>query len=307
VTADVSSAPPRQVTAGKLFKAVRAFSLPVSVLPVFLATAAVLRPSQWRWDVLICAAVGAGLLHCAGNLLNDYFDFLSKVDRRTRDDDFRPGRLLVYRLLLPRDVMIEAIVCLAAVAAISGYLIWQCGPGLVGFVLAAVAGLYAYTGPPFRLKYHALGEAVIFVTFGPLLMLGAAWVQTGRLELTALLLSLPVGLATTAILVGNNFRDRQEDAQAGIKTIGHFAGGNVARFTYLATVISSTLAVAAIAAAGRGPRPLIFAPLTLGLLAKPLRFILKGQRLPDIDAQTARFETILLLGVLATYVVAGSL
>jgi 1,4-dihydroxy-2-naphthoate octaprenyltransferase len=294
----------RQVTPGKLLRALRAFSLPASVLPVLLATAAVAPVGRWRWDVLLAALAGAGLLHLAGNLLNDYFDYRYKVDRRTHDDDNRPGRLLVRRQLLPNDVLVEALACLAAALALGGYLTWQCGWGIVWFGLAGGAGLYAYTGPPLKLKYRALGELNIFLVFGPLLMAGSAWAQTGRWEPMALLLSIPVGLATTAILVGNNFRDRQEDGQAGIRTIGHFANGNVARLVYVALVTGAALGLAGIGLF-TGRWLLLACPLTLLLLGKALGCILRNQRLPDIDAHTARFEAVLLVVATAAFLVGG--
>lgn len=289
------------VTVGKVLRALRAFSLPASVGPVFVAVAAVRPPSQWRWDVLIVSAAGAGLLHLVGNLLNDYFDFLNHVDRRTHDDEFRPGRLLVHRLLLPRDVLAEAVGCLVLALAAGAYILWRCGPAVLWFALAGAAGAYAYTGPPLRLKYRAMGEIVIFLVFGPLLMLGAAWAQTGHLEMAAFLPSIPIGLATTAILVGNNFRDRQEDAQAGIRTIGSFADGRFARGLYLFLVPASVLGLAAIGASGAGPRGLLATLLAGPLMIKPLAALWKGRRVPDIDAQTARFETALLVLAFAAY------
>jgi len=297
--------PPRRITVAKLLRAMRLFSLPASVLPVFVATAAVVAPAEWRWDVLAASVAGVALLHLAGNLFNDYFDFASGVDRRTEDDEFRPGRLLVLRELLPRDVLIEALVCLLLGGAAAGYLVWRCGPAILGFAAAAGFGLYAYTGPPFNLKYRALGEVVIFLVFGPLLLVGAAWAQTGGFQMAALVLSVPVGLATTAILLGGNFRDLEEDGQAGIRTIGRLAGGRAVRVAYFVAVLGSVLGLAGVAAAGLGPWTLAFAPLTLVLLAKPLACVWRNRRLADLDAQTARWEAVMLVLVTVAYLVQG--
>jgi 1,4-dihydroxy-2-naphthoate octaprenyltransferase len=291
------------VTMGKLLRAVRAFSLPVSVGPVFVAVAAAVPAANWNWPILLASAAGAGLLHLGGNLLNDYFDFLNKVDRRTHDDDLRPGRLLVHRQLLPRDVLVEAAVCMSLALALGLYLISQRGLGIFWFGLAGAAGGYIYTGWPFKLKYRALGEVVIFLVFGPLLLVGAAWAQTGRFELPALLASIPVGLATTAVLVGNNVRDRDEDSGAAILTIGRFAGGRFAQALYVFLVVGAGVGLAAIGACGAGPRGLLAAPLALVLIFKPALAVWKGRRIPDIDAQTARFEAILLALALIAYVV----
>ena len=288
---------------GLRLRALRAFSLPVSVLPVLVATAIVAPPGQWRWDVLIASLAGVALLHAAGNLFNDYFDFLSGVDRKVDGDEGRPGRLLVRGELKPKDVAAEATVCLLAAGAVGAYLLWRCGPGLLWFGLIAAVGLYAYTGPPLKLKHRALGEVVIFIVFGPVLMAGAAYAQTGRLDLVVALTGAAVGLATTAILVGNNIRDRHEDGGADIKTLAHVGGGVAARALYLLLVTGSTVALAGMALVGSLPRVVLLAPALLVLLRKPMACVWRDQRLPDIDAATAKFETALLVFLTAALVV----
>jgi 1,4-dihydroxy-2-naphthoate polyprenyltransferase len=291
------------VTLAAIIRALRAFSLPVSVGPVFVAVAAAVPVGRWHWGVLLASAIGAGLLHVGGNLLNDYFDYLYNVDHRTEGDELRPSRVLVRRLLLPRDVMIEAAVCMSLALGLGLYLIWQCGIEILWFGLAGAVSAYVYTGPPLKLKYHALGEIVIFIVFGPLLLVGAAWAQTLSLAAAfpALLASIPVGMATTAVLVGNNVRDRDEDSGGNIVTIGRFAGGKFARGLYLFLVFGSPLGLALIGAI-EGPRLLLITPLALPLIFKPAAAVWKDRRLPDIDAQTARYETILLALALAAYV-----
>jgi len=288
-------------------RALRAFSFPVSVLPVLVATAAVYPYSQWRWDILLASVLGAVLLHAAGNLLNDYFDFRAGVDRKLDGDEGRPGRILVRGELLPKDVLVEAGICLLILTPVAGYLLWKCGPGLVWFGLAALAVLYAYTGPPFALKYRAMGEPVIFFIFGPMLMVGAAYAQTARWEWSALVASIPVGLATTAILVGNNLRDTEEDALAGITTLTRLAGGRFARTVYVTLVLTSTLVVSMLGISGLGPRGFAAAPVLLVLVYGPLACVWCGKRIPDIDVQTARFETVLLVFLIVMLVWNGGL
>lgn len=287
-------------------RSLRLFSLPVSVLPVLVVTAAVLPIGQWRWDVLIAAAIGAGCLHLTGNLLNDYFDFRHGVDRKVAGDEGRPGRLLVRGELLPRDVLAEAGVCGLLALGASAYLVWRCGVPILYFGAAAAVSLYAYTGPPFHLKYRAMGEPLIFLTFGPILMLGAAFAQTGGLEWTALALSVPVGLATTAILVGNNIRDQDEDQDARIRTIARVAGIRAVRALYVVLVSACVFGLAALGAAGWAHREVMLAPLLLALLAKPLACVWRGRRLADIDARTARFETVLLVLLVVDFTARGA-
>ena len=280
---------------GQRLSALRAFSLPVSVLPVLVATAAVCPLGQWDWPILIASMLAVALLHCAGNLLNDYFDFLSGVDRKVEGDEGRPGRLLVRGELRGKDVLAEAMVCLMAVLPVGFYLLWRCGPGLLWFAAGAFVGLYCYTGPPLKLKYRALGEPLIFLVFGPLLMLGAGYAQTSKLEWMALLLSIPVGLATTAILAANNIRDQKEDHVAGIRTLAQVVGIRALRWFYILLVVGCVFSLAGLGIVKVAPGLLVFAPVLLILLAKPLACVWHKQRLADIDARTAQFESVLLV------------
>lgn len=282
--------------------AVRPFSFSLTALPVLAAAAAAAPPARWRWDLLSLSVLGVLLLHSAGNLLNDYFDFRSGVDRRVAGDRGRPGRLLLRGELTPGQVLAQAVACLVLALPVIGYVTWQRGPVVLAFAAAAVFGLYAYTGPPFRLKYRALGEPLVFLIFGPALMLGAAYAQTGRFEMNVLRLSIPVGIATTAVLLGNNIRDRREDRAAGIRTIAHLAAGRSARLLYVFLLLAATVGLAGLALAGFAPKMLLASPLLLVLVARPILDVRRGRRLPDIDVQTARFVAILLVLILLSLV-----
>ena len=272
--------------------ALRAFSFPLSVLPVLVAAAAAAPLSEWRWGVLVGSMVAVALLHGAGNLLNDYFDFRSGVDHGVEGDKGRPGRLLIRGEMSPGAVAREAAACLVLAAPVVAYLVLSCGPGIVWAGAAALFCLYAYTGPPFRLKYRALGEPVIFLVFGPCLVIGAAQAQAGGWSWPAALLSLPVGTLTTAVLVGNNVRDADEDAGAGVSTIAHRLGLRGAKLVYALCVLVPPLAVGGLVAAGAlGVGGL----LSLAALLPGVRLVsrvLRTGRVADVDVRTARVATL---------------
>ncbi len=286
-------------------RAVRAFSFPVSVLPVLVAVAVVRPLSQWDWAIVTASILGVVLLHAAGNLVNDYFDCRSGVDQKVEGDERRPGRVLVRGQLAPRDVLLESIASLVLVLPVAAYLLWQCGPGLLWFGATAILALYAYTGPPFQLKYRALGEPLIFVVFGPLLMVGAAYAQTRTWHWPVLLLSIPVGIMTTAILVGNNLRDYHEDRAAGIVTVAQVMGERACRLLYTLCVLVPVLGVALLGVVLFGVRLLIAAPALLVLLWRPLTDVWQGKRVTNIDVKTAQFESALLLLLLTAFVLNG--
>jgi 1,4-dihydroxy-2-naphthoate octaprenyltransferase len=283
---------------GLWFRALRPFAFPLSVLPVWVGTAAALAPDRWQWDVLLMATLGVLLLHAAGNLFNDYFDYVSGVDSRTAADEGRPGRLLVRGRITPRQVLGVALGCMAAGVPVWGWLAWRCGTEVLWFVLPGAVALYAYTGPPLKLKGRALGEVVMLVVFGPLLVGGAAWVQTGSVSTAVWLLSVPVGMVTTSVLAGNNLRDYEEDGEAGVTTLAQLVGRRGQRALYVVLVAGQAAGVALFGLLGPGPLLLVLAPLALLLLAPTLRRVARGERIPDIDVRTTRYGTALMVFLL---------
>ncbi len=279
----------------------------MSVLPVLITTAAVRPFADWDLSVLVASVVGVVFLHAAGNLFNDYFDFRSGVDCELEDDNSRPGRLLVRGELAPRDIFIEGLLCLLVVVPIAVFLIWKCGIPVLLTGLAGVAALYAYTGPPFQLKYRGLGELLIFIVFGLLPVVGTSYAQVGHLKWQVLLLAIPLGCPITAVLAGNNIRDREEDKAAGIHTIAQASNGKISRLLYLGLLVLSPLALVFFAVLRLGPFVLITAPAFLLLVWRPLLAIWSGKRLPDIDVLTARFSTVLMLFVFVVLVSSGGL
>ncbi len=282
-------------------RSLRAFSLPCSILPVVLATAAATRPRVWKWDVLLVSMLGVAALHVAANLLNDVFDFRSGVDRRVEGDEGRPGRVIILGMMTAGQVLAEVAVALAFAALAAAYIWWRSGPAPLAFAAGGLVLLYTYTAPPLALKYRGLGEPAIFLAFGPFLLVGAAWAQVGHFSLPALLLSVPIGCATTAVVVGNNLRDRQEDAEASIITTGQMAGGRVAQIVYVSVVLIGGLSPAVMAIVGQGPLGLLASPVALAAAVKPLAAVCRGRRVPDIDSQTAKYMTVLSVIVLAAY------
>ncbi len=276
-------------------RALRAFAFPLSILPVWVGTAAVLPPSEWHWGLLLAANLAVLLLHSAGNLLNDYFDYLSGTDSRAEEDEGRPGRLLVHGAVSPRGILNAALVCLGLAACAAAYLVWRRGPVLLWFIGPAVFALYAYTGPPFRLKARALGEVVMVVVFGPLIVGGAAYAQTGSLpRLAVWLLSVPVGMVTASVLAGNNLRDYAEDRAAEVATLAQSLGKRGQRVLYLSLVLGQTAGITAFGLWDMSYPLLALSPVFLLLLTGTLRQVFRGRRVPDIDVRTTRFATALM-------------
>lgn len=226
-------------------KAVRAYSYPASIVPVVLG-AVFAWYGTGRFDPFLFALtlVAGVLYHTGANLINDYYDHRHRVDR--------PGTLggsgvLVAHDLAPRQVLLGAWVALGLGTGIGLWLVTLFGWPLLAVGLAGLAGAVFYTATPGSAKYHALGEPLVFVMMGVLMVLGAYLVQAGEPSWKAVWVSLPVSFLVTAILQANDTRDIVDDRAAGITTLAILLGHERARDVYsglLAATYLSTLALA---------------------------------------------------------------
>jgi 1,4-dihydroxy-2-naphthoate octaprenyltransferase len=276
------------------------------MLPVLAATAATGPISGWHWDRLAATIVLVLALHVAANMLNDYFDYVSGLDRHVEGDEDRPGRLLVRGEMQPRQVVRAVLAALALVAAATAYLVWRVDAVVLGFVALALFGAYSYTGPPLRLKARGLGEVAMLVFFGPGLMAGTCYVQIGRVPARVLLLAVPMGLTVSLILAGNNLRDLAEDAAGGARTLAHRIGPRRMAWVYVAMVLACPLGFTAVGLAYGRPL-LALSLLALPLAAGPVRAVLSGRRLADIDVRTAKYMAALGIIVTAVLIYTGGL
>jgi 1,4-dihydroxy-2-naphthoate octaprenyltransferase len=118
------------------------------------------------------------------------------------------------------------------------YLVWAGGWPIVIIGIASLVCAIIYTGGPFPLAYHGLGDLFVFVFFGLVAVGGTYWVQALTMDPSVLLAGAGMGALATAILVVNNLRDIPTDARAGKRTLAVRLGvsGTKAEFFALVTV-----------------------------------------------------------------------
>lgn len=188
---------------------------------------------------LACFAV-ALLLQIGSNLANDVYD-----DERGADtaDRLGPTRVTQAGLLSRQQVKLGMKVVLAIAFAIGVYLTFVRGPLVLAIGLAAIVSAVAYTGGPYPLGYHGLGEVFVFIFFGPAAVAGSYWVQTGSVSAAAWLMSVPLGLIITAILVVNNLRDVEQDRIANKRTLAVRMGTGATKIEYVVCIALAYVAL----------------------------------------------------------------
>ena len=253
--------------------AARPATLPASIAPVLVGTAAGVHDGSFILLPFVSALIAAVLIQIGANLANDLFDFEKGADTSER---LGPPRVTQQGLASPRQVRLAMILSFSVAVMIGLYLITIGGwPILVIGVLCIAAGL-AYTGGPWPLGYHGLGDLFVFLFFGLVAVIGSAYLQTGTLSPTAFAAAIPIGCTVTAILVVNNLRDIETDRRAGKRTLAVRLGAPLTRAQYALLLVLPYVLVAGFAVWGVFPHASWLAWLTLPLAVSLIRTVLRG-------------------------------
>jgi 1,4-dihydroxy-2-naphthoate polyprenyltransferase len=204
-------------------KTMRIPFLQATFVPVILGGVLALQLVHvFNWATFLLTLLGASLIHIATNMFNDYFDFKSGNDLQVKHQNpfAGGGRILTAGLVKPSTHLLVSSLCLLFGCLIGLYLVFAFSlPYLLLLGLIGVISSYFYVGPPFRFAYRGIGEVIVGINFGPIMTLGAYYVQTGRFGWEPLLASIPVGLLVAAILWINEFPDIDADSAVGKKTL----------------------------------------------------------------------------------------
>lgn len=217
---------------------IRPRTLSASVAPVLLALVYSATLVRFRpVEALLCLLVAVGA-QMSSNVANDYLDFKSGADRADRKGPLRPISL---GLITKRELISVLIFCLL-ITIVSGLILVLRNEWWLLFVgVAVVAGLFAYSGGPYPLSYHGLGDVAVFLFFGLVPVVFTAYLQHMPINAPLLMFASAMGLANVMILVVNNYRDYQEDELSGKRTTIVRFGLRFGRLLYLSCGIAAIL------------------------------------------------------------------
>ncbi len=215
-------------------------TLPAAVVPVWAGCVLAWKLGG-RFDLPLAmwTLAGALCIQTGTNFFNDAIDSQKGADTEKR---LGPPRVTASGLMSPRLVKCLALLFLAGAAVCGAFLIQARGWPLLVIGIPSLFFAYGYTGGPFPLAYRGMGEVFVILFFGLVAVAGTVFVQTGGWPREAFLLGGQVGLLSAVLISINNFRDRDEDAGTGKRTLAARFGPKVA-----AAVIWLEIKVAAFA------------------------------------------------------------
>lgn len=222
--------------------AARPKTLTGAIIPILLGSALAFSDGQFKAaPALLCALFACGM-QIAANFINDLFDFLKGSDR---EDRLGPQRACAEGWItipaMKRGIAVSLLLsCLAGLAAL--LTVWEALPygGWELVLTGATCVLFAFLYTT-KLSYLGWGDALVLVFFGLMPVCGTYYVQAYTLNADVAVLSLACGLVIDTLLMVNNYRDREQDAVSGKRTLVVRFGRPFGEYLYLGLGIAATL------------------------------------------------------------------
>lgn len=214
--------------------AARPKTLTGAMIPVILGSALAYHDGVLNWPLVICCALFAGFMQIAANMINDLYDFQKGTDR---EDRLGPERACAQGWITPEAMRkgIALVLCLASAAGMAA--LWMCHQELpyhgleliaIGVLCIIFAFLYTY-----GLSYIGMGDVLVLLFFGLVPVCGTYYIQAHQITWPCILSGFIAGISIDALLVINNYRDRDQDRISGKKTIIVWGGEKFGRYLYM--------------------------------------------------------------------------
>ena len=229
----------------KWILAARPKTLTGAMIPVILGSALAYHDGVLNWLLVVCCALFAGFMQIAANMINDLYDYQKGSDR---EDRLGPERACAQGWITPKAMRrgIAVVLCLASIAGLAA--LWLCWKDLpyhgiellvTGVLCIIFAFLYTY-----GLSYMGMGDLLVLLFFGLIPVCGTYYIQAHQITTPAILLGFIAGISIDALLVINNYRDREQDLISGKRTIIVWGGERFGRYLYLLIgLVSATMCI----------------------------------------------------------------
>ncbi|MCF8242682.1 MAG: 1,4-dihydroxy-2-naphthoate polyprenyltransferase [Melioribacteraceae bacterium] len=266
-------------------------TLLAAVVPVLIGTAIAIQDGAFNPAAAFIALLCSVFIQVGTNFVNDLYDFLSGTDKKDR---VGPTRVLATGLISVQEMKIGIVLIFLTTFLMGLYLVYLGGWIILLIGILSIFSGIAYTAGPYPLAYNGLGDIFVFIFFGLVGTVGTHYVQALELSKLAIWASIPVGALITNILVVNNYRDADEDKQAGKNTLAVKFGKSFTRIQYLFFMILS-YAILFVVYFTYKQSLTIFLPvlsLPMAVMLIKMIFTLKGRELNKTLELTAKLSAI---------------
>jgi 1,4-dihydroxy-2-naphthoate octaprenyltransferase len=209
-------------------------TLPAAISPVLVGVSLAIHDGEFKPFIAFMTLLAAVLIQIGANFANDVYDFLKGSDR---EDRLGPTRATQSGLISPENMKKGMCLVFAMAICVGFYLASIGGWPIVWIGLASIASAIAYTGGPYPLGYHGWGDVFVFIFFGIIAVPGTYYLQSGIVSYDSILLGIPLGALSTAILIVNNLRDADTDIKSDKRTLAVRLGKPFVKIEYIVMMV----------------------------------------------------------------------
>jgi 1,4-dihydroxy-2-naphthoate polyprenyltransferase len=290
----------------------RACVQPMTLTSAAIAGLLAVRAAGFNPLLFALAAAGLIIAHAANNLVNDIFDESLGADTADYPRALYAPHPVISGMATRRTLVTAFLVLnlldLGILVTLTAFRGWP----VVAFALLGLLGSLGYAAPVLRFKKRGLGEPVVFLVWGPLMVGGTYFAATGTLPWQVLAASIPYSILCTTVLFGKHIDKIQWDAPLKIGTLPVLIGERAARATTLVLMVAFYALLPVLVVVGALPWPSLVALLGITRLWKSWPYLRKPRptKRPDNFAvwplwyaavtfvHTRRAGALLVLGLL---------
>ncbi|MEG2614450.1 MAG: 1,4-dihydroxy-2-naphthoate polyprenyltransferase [Alistipes sp.] len=275
--------------------AARPKTLTGAAVPVMIGCALALSDDGFSPLPAVLCLLFAFLMQVDANLINDLFDHLKGSDG---EDRLGPERACAQGWITPLAMRRGIALCTAVAATVGCGLLASGGWAMLPVGMGCLLFAFLYTAGPYPLAYHGWGDLLVLVFFGFVPVGCTYYVQCGTWNWRVAAASAACGLVIDTLLMVNNFRDREQDARSGKRTLVVRFGAVVGQRLYLGLGVAAVGCSALLLFGGEvwaALLPLAYLPFHVHTWRRMVQ-IARGRELNAILGATSR--NILLFGAL---------
>ena len=251
----------------------RACVFSMTILSALIGALLAAYAATFDWKAFVLVVVGLILAHASNNMVNDYFDVRHGVDTPDYPRANYAPHPILSGLITIRGLWIAVAAFNAVEFAIALILTYWKGWPIMAFACLGLAFSVLYVAPPLKLKHRGLGEAAIFLIWGPLMIAGTYYAVSGSLPGWVWAASLPYGMAVTAVVLGKHLDKHDRDAQKGVRTLPVLLGPSAAKTFMAGLMIGSVALSACLVLLGLLPWPALLVLLSIPATARAMKVV----------------------------------
>ncbi len=210
--------------------AARPKTLAGAATPVLLGCALAYADGWFQPVPALLCFLFAFLMQIDANFINDFFDYLKGSDR---EDRLGPERACAQGWITLNAMKRGIALTTMTACTVGFFLLFYGGLEMIPVGVLCVLFAFLYTTGPYPLAYHGWGDVLVIIFFGFIPVGCTYYVMCHDWTWSVTIASLACGLIIDTLLMVNNYRDREQDAKSGKRTIVVRLGAETGQWLYL--------------------------------------------------------------------------